>query len=75
MQFYNVWATERRSTKLFDLGMLSQRARQDLRSLPSSDHVPIRDRRGKTIAFGGRVLSDEKPKYLNSPESAYHKGK
>ena len=30
---------------------------------------PIRDRRGRTIAFGGRVLGDEKPKYLNSPES------
>lgn len=36
---------------------------------------PIRDRRGRTIAFGGRVLGDEKPKYLNSPEMAtYHKG-
>lgn len=30
---------------------------------------PIRDLRGRTIAFGGRVLGDEKPKYLNSPES------
>lgn len=30
---------------------------------------PIRDQRGRTIAFGGRVLGDEKPKYLNSPES------
>ena len=36
---------------------------------------PIRDRRGRTIAFGGRVLGDEKPKYLNSPETViYHKG-
>ncbi|MCJ8313341.1 MAG: DNA primase [Saccharospirillaceae bacterium] len=31
---------------------------------------PIRNSRGKTIAFGGRVLNDEKPKYLNSPETA-----
>ncbi len=31
---------------------------------------PIRDRRGRVIAFGGRVLTDEKPKYLNSPETA-----
>ena len=30
---------------------------------------PIVDMRGRTIAFGGRVLTDEKPKYLNSPET------
>ncbi len=30
---------------------------------------PIRDNRGRVIAFGGRVLDDSKPKYLNSPES------
>ena len=30
---------------------------------------PIRDNRGRTIAFGGRVLGDDKPKYLNSPET------
>lgn len=30
---------------------------------------PIRDRRGRIIAFGGRALGDEQPKYLNSPES------
>ena len=30
---------------------------------------PIRDARGRCIAFGGRVLGDEKPKYLNSPET------
>ncbi len=37
---------------------------------------PIRDSRGRTIAFGGRVLGDDKPKYLNSPESPiFHKGR
>lgn len=37
---------------------------------------PIRDRRGRTIAFGGRVLGDDTPKYMNSPESAvFHKGR
>jgi DNA primase len=37
---------------------------------------PIRDIRGRTIAFGGRVLGDDKPKYLNSPETAvFHKGR
>lgn len=30
---------------------------------------PIRDKRGRTIAFGGRVLDDSLPKYLNSPET------
>jgi DNA primase len=37
---------------------------------------PIQDRRGRTIAFGGRALTDENtPKYLNSPETAlFHKG-
>lgn len=37
---------------------------------------PIRDRRGRTIAFGGRVLGDGQPKYLNSPETpVFHKGR
>ncbi|WP_373089572.1 DNA primase [Zhongshania sp.] len=37
---------------------------------------PIRDNRGRIIAFGGRVLGDDKPKYLNSPETdIFHKGK
>ena len=36
---------------------------------------PIRDSRGRTIGFGGRVLGDGKPKYLNSPETpVFHKG-
>lgn len=36
---------------------------------------PIRDRRGRTIAFGGRVLDQGEPKYLNSPESpVFQKG-
>jgi len=37
---------------------------------------PIRDTRGRVIAFGGRVLEQGEPKYLNSPETAlFHKGK
>lgn len=37
---------------------------------------PIRDRRGRTIAFGARVLDDATPKYLNSPETAvFHKSR
>lgn len=37
---------------------------------------PIQDVRGKTIAFGGRVLDDSKPKYINSAEGlVYSKGR
>lgn len=37
---------------------------------------PIRDVKGLCIGFGGRVLGDEKPKYLNSPETPlFHKGR
>lgn len=36
---------------------------------------PIIDLRGDVVAFGGRALGDEKPKYINSSETAvYHKG-
>ena len=36
---------------------------------------PIRDTRGRVVGFGGRVLGDEQPKYLNSPETdVFHKG-
>ncbi len=37
---------------------------------------PIRDKRGRVIGFGGRVLADGTPKYLNSPETdIFHKGR
>ncbi|WP_145535247.1 DNA primase [Yersinia alsatica] len=37
---------------------------------------PIRDKRGRVIAFGGRILGDGVPKYLNSPETEiFHKGR
>ena len=37
---------------------------------------PILDRRGRTIAFGGRVIDQGEPKYLNSPETpVFHKGR
>jgi DNA primase len=73
---------------LFDTGMLIKR--DEAHSGNSSGHsnkspyydrfrerlmFPIRDRRGRTIAFGGRILGDGKPKYLNSPETRlFHKG-
>jgi DNA primase len=37
---------------------------------------PIADRRGRVIAFGGRILDQGEPKYLNSPETPlFHKGR
>ena len=37
---------------------------------------PIRDARGRTIAFGGRIIDTGEPKYLNSPETVlFHKGR
>ena len=37
---------------------------------------PIRDARGRCIAFGGRIIDQGEPKYLNSPETAlFHKGR
>ncbi len=62
--------------RLFDLGMLSgNKGGRVYDRFRNRIMFPIRDRRGRTIAFGGRVLGDEKPKYLNSPETVtYHKG-
>ncbi|MFK8016317.1 MAG: DNA primase [Gammaproteobacteria bacterium] len=37
---------------------------------------PIRDHRGRVVAFGGRAMTDNGPKYLNSPETeVFHKGR
>ncbi len=61
--------------KLLDTGMLSKNDRGHVYDrFRNRIMFPIRDKRGRVIAFGGRVMGDEKPKYLNSPESAtYHK--
>ncbi|HUY68496.1 MAG TPA: DNA primase [Alphaproteobacteria bacterium] len=37
---------------------------------------PVGDRKGRTVAFGARILGDGEPKYLNSPDHVlFHKGK
>ncbi|WP_456372096.1 DNA primase [Thiolapillus sp.] len=37
---------------------------------------PIHDTRGRVVGFGGRVMGEDTPKYLNSPETpVFHKGK
>ncbi len=62
---------------LTDAGLLIENAENGKRYDRFRDRVmfPIRDSRGRVIAFGGRVLGDDKPKYLNSPETpVFHKG-
>ncbi len=62
---------------LIDGGMLINREEDHKLYDRFRDRIifPIHDIRGRVIGFGGRVLSDEKPKYLNSPESpVFHKG-
>ena len=62
---------------MLDAGLLVENAESGKRYDRFRDRVifPIRDSRGRVIAFGGRVLGDDKPKYLNSPETpVFHKG-
>ena len=57
-------------------GMLSEGDRGAYDKFRNRIMFPIHDRRGRVIAFGGRALSDDGPKYLNSPETAlYHKSR
>ena len=77
---------ERRA--LADLGLIIERdaARASAGSMREGDRhydrfrdrimFPIRDVRGRIIAFGGRVIDRGEPKYLNSPETVlFHKGR
>ncbi|HVJ36783.1 MAG TPA: DNA primase [Stenotrophomonas sp.] len=71
--------TDERRMKLLDrAGLFSKNDRGHVYD-KFRDRVmfPIFDRRGRVIAFGGRVLQkDDGPKYLNSPETAlFHKGR
>ncbi|MBD9412970.1 DNA primase [Pseudomonas sp. PDM16] len=62
---------------MIDAGLLIENAENGRIYDRFRDRVmfPIRDSRGRIIAFGGRVLGDDKPKYLNSPETpVFHKG-
>ncbi|MGP1629356.1 MAG: DNA primase [Giesbergeria sp.] len=62
---------------LAESGMVILNEEDDKRYDRFRDRVmfPIRNVKGEYIGFGGRVLGDEKPKYLNSPETpVFHKG-
>lgn len=61
---------------LLDAGLLAESEESQRRYDRFRDRIifPIRDTRGRIIGFGGRVLGDDKPKYLNSPETpVFHK--
>lgn len=62
--------------KLLKCGMLIQKDQQrSYQRFRNRIMFPIRDRRGRVIGFGGRVLDNAEPKYLNSPETPlFHKG-
>ena len=76
-------STEEARRQLSELGLIIERERVQAREGEKHydrfrDRImfPIRDARGRTIAFGGRIIDQGEPKYLNSPETAlFHKGR
>jgi DNA primase len=68
---------------LLECGLIIERERTDSRTLDRHydrfrDRLmfPIRDSRGRVLAFGGRIIDQGEPKYLNSPETLlFHKGR
>jgi len=69
-------ADEAKQQSLIEAGLLIHNEDSGKRYDRFRDRLmfPIRDSRGRVIGFGGRVLGDDKPKYLNSPETPlFHK--
>src|SRR5688572_12054625 len=75
--------TDAARQQLSELGLIIERDRGQVRD--GERHYdrfrdrlmfPIRDARGRVIAFGGRIIDQGEPKYLNSPETTlFHKGR
>ena len=61
---------------LLDTGMLSKNDKERIYDrFRQRIMFPIHDHRGRVVGFGGRVLDNSEPKYLNSPETPiFHKG-
>ena len=71
-------ASDASRQKLLDTGLIIARDSGEGHYDRFRDRLmfPIRDARGRVIAFGGRILDQGEPKYLNSPETAlFHKGR
>jgi DNA primase len=76
-------STEAERKTLAELGLIIERERGQIREgeryydrFRDRLMFPIRDVRGRIIAFGGRIIDQGEPKYLNSPETVlFHKGR
>ncbi|NQY51830.1 MAG: DNA primase [Piscirickettsiaceae bacterium] len=67
--------TEQDKKRLNDVGLLSHNKGYTYDRFRNRIMFPILNRRGRIVGFGGRVLNDDMPKYLNSPETmVFHKG-
>lgn len=65
-----------RIRQLRDAGLITEQDGKRYDRLRDRIIFPIRDTRGRVVGFGGRLLGDGKPKYLNSPETpVFHKGR
>ncbi|HIP52470.1 MAG TPA: DNA primase [Chromatiales bacterium] len=68
--------SEDRLRQLRTVGMITEQEGKRYDRFRNRIMFPIRDHRGRVVGFGGRVLDDSKPKYLNSPETpVFHKGR
>ncbi|WP_116807209.1 DNA primase [Steroidobacter cummioxidans] len=71
-------SSEAERSRLLQVGLIIERDNRSGHYDRFRDRVmfPIRDARGRTIGFGGRVLDKGEPKYMNSPETElFHKGR
>ena len=71
-------SSEAERVRLLQVGLIIERDNKSGHYDRFRDRVmfPIRDARGRTIGFGGRVLDKGEPKYMNSPETElFHKGR
>jgi DNA primase len=74
-----IGTADERLDALMEAGLIAERGTGSHRShydrFRNRIMFPIRDTRGRVVGFGGRVLDDDGPKYLNSPETpVFHKG-
>ncbi|PCK07084.1 MAG: DNA primase [Alteromonadaceae bacterium] len=74
----NLGSNEQNHNLLIESGLVIDKKEENKRYDRFRHRImfPIHDIRGRVIAFGGRVLGDDKPKYLNSPETpVFHKAR
>jgi DNA primase len=64
------------SAEMEQAGLITLKGQRPADKFRARVMFPIHDRRGRVIAFGGRVIGDGQPKYMNSPETpVFHKGR